>query len=96
MSQMPDTEETRISLRKSCTLHFPGGILAAETFNISQKGVGIELPSGSQWLNAATIQSISIREIGVFDVSVRWKRGNRIGLSFRSQAPAQQTLDAYI
>ncbi|NIZ61744.1 hypothetical protein DL239_12260 [Sedimentitalea sp. CY04] len=96
MSQMPIEEETRIPLRTSCTLHYPSGNLAAETFNISQKGVGIDLPSGSQWLNPATIQSISIREIGVFDVSVRWKRGNRIGLSFRSQAPAQQTLDAYL
>lgn len=96
MSQMPDEEETRVPLRKSCTLHYPGGILAAETFNISQKGVGIELPSGSQWLNPAAIQSVSIREIGVFDVSVRWKRGTRVGLSFRSQAPAQQTLDSYL
>lgn len=96
MSQLPDDEETRIPLRKPCTLHYPGGNLTAATFNISQKGVGIEMPDGSGWFNPDAIRSISIREIGVFDVRVRWKRGSRVGLSFRSQAPALQTLDSYL
>jgi len=96
MPQMPGDDETRVPLRTSCSLHYPGGILKAETFNISQKGVGIEMPDGSGWFNPDAIRSVSIREIGVFDVSVRWKRGNRVGLSFRSKAPAQQTLNAFL
>lgn len=91
----PVDTESRLQLLLPCKIVFPDHELQVVTFNISYSGIGVELPSNASDFDARSLKSISVPDIGDFDVFVRWKRGLKMGLSFLSKRSARSTLDTY-
>jgi hypothetical protein len=85
----------RMSLRHACSVFSSGPTIEGFTFNISYRGIGVELPPTQSDFDARSLKSVYVPDIGRFDVSVRWKRGRKLGLRFVSEQSARSTLDTY-
>ena len=91
----PVDTESRLQLRLPCTIHCPNQAFEVFTFNISYSGIGVELPADASEEESYLPDTISIPDIGTFDVYVRWRRGLRIGCAFSAKRSARPVLDAY-
>ena len=91
----PVHTEMRMQLVLPCTLYFPELEMSAETFNVSYRGLGVNLAPGDQGFAWNTLRSINVQDIGDFDVIVRWRRGGRVGLKFCSKVTARPVLNSY-
>jgi PilZ domain-containing protein len=79
----PTHTEERLPTKQPCTLHFPDHDRQANTANISYGGVGVELTPDGPNIEFDALQSVTVPDLGTFDVRVAWKKPNRIGLAFK-------------
>ena len=84
-----------MSLVKACTLILRECEMQTTTFNISYSGLGVELPNDDQGFNAKLLTKVSVQDIGVFDIAVRWQKNGKLGLRFLSKTSARPVLNAY-
>ncbi|WP_390955244.1 PilZ domain-containing protein [Parasedimentitalea psychrophila] len=85
----------RIPLCLPCSVQLLEGNLSAETFNVSYSGLGVVLAPEYPGFTWKALQSVSVQGLGDFDVAVKWRRGNRLGLRFCSKTTARPVLNAY-
>ena len=91
----PIPTEARMPLVKTCTLFLNEYEVQATTFNISYRGLGVELPNDDQGFNARQPTKISVEDVGVFNIAVRWQKNGKLGLRFLSKKSAKPELNAY-
>lgn len=91
----PVDTESRLQLRLPCTIQCPDQAFQVFTFNVSYSGIGVELPSDASDDKSYLPDTITIPDIGTFDVYVRWRRGLRLGCAFSAKRSARPVLDAY-
>ena len=84
-----------MSLVKACTLILRECEMQTTTFNISYSGLGVELPNDDQGFNSKLLTKVSVQDIGVFDIAVRWQKNGKLGLRFLSKTSARPVLNAY-
>lgn len=91
----PTPTEPRISLDLPCTVQIMDNSLNADVFNVSYSDIGVVLDADHQDFSWKTLHSVSVPEIGDFEVSIKWKKGCRLGLKFNSKRSARPVLTTY-
>ncbi|MEP2715982.1 PilZ domain-containing protein [Pseudophaeobacter sp.] len=92
--EVVDTE-SRLALKLPCTISLTEGAIEGETFNISYSGIAIELAPEDDNFDPNAVKSITVPDIGEFEVAVRWKKGLKVGLRFLTKRSSRPVLDAY-
>ncbi|MEW2913581.1 PilZ domain-containing protein [Leisingera sp. JC11] len=87
--------EPRLRLNLPCTINLSGSELEATVYNISYSGFAVRLPEGQNTFALAELKSVTIQEIGEFEIHTRWRKDVRIGFKFLSKRSARPVLDAY-
>jgi PilZ domain-containing protein len=93
--RQPVPVDKRSPLKERCILHFSNCDTDTYTFNISFLGLGVELPQHSESFELSTLQSVTVPEIGKFEVRVAWCKRNRMGLIFKSKKSARSDIQMY-
>lgn len=87
--------EPRLRLNLPCVVNLSGSKQEATVYNISYSGFAIRLPEGHETFALADLNSVTIGDIGEFEVRTRWRKDVRIGFKFYSKRGARPELDAY-
>jgi hypothetical protein len=84
----------RLSVSLACCITGNGVRLEGTVVDISSQGLGIK--SNTEKFNLAASHYVVVDELGVFDVKVRWSRGDRIGVKFSDGAIANTCVQEYL
>jgi PilZ domain-containing protein len=90
----PTHTEERLPTKQPCTLHWPDHDFHAKTANISYGGLAIELTPDSPNIELDALQSVTVPDVGTFEVTVVWKKLNKMGLAFKFRNSAQTDIKA--
>ena len=87
--------EGRQPVRLPCKLNMKDHELHATVHDLSYGGAGVSLMPGTYGIQPSALRSISIQDVGTFDVVFRWKTSDKLGVAFKSEASARARLKAY-
>ncbi|WP_172299924.1 PilZ domain-containing protein [Pseudoruegeria sp. HB172150] len=87
-------ELDRLSLNLPCRVFTEDDVYAARLVDLSYGGACVEAPDLPEFTPSG-LTRIEALGLGTLDVIFRWRRGARIGVSFRSDFEARPILEAF-
>lgn len=87
--------EPRLRLHLPCKINLSDSALDATVYNISYSGFAVRVPEGQNSFSLDQLQSVTIEDVGEFEVRTRWRKDVRIGFKFLSKRGARPILDAF-
>jgi hypothetical protein len=86
----------RLAVSLACRIGGGGVKVEGTVVNVGFIGLGIELKAEISEIDLAAPHFVDVDELGVFDVKIRWKRGNRIGVRFSDEINARVCVQEYL
>lgn len=88
-------DDGRVPLDLPCQLVTADNAFAATVSDLSYGGACLTAPEVPEFLPRG-VHFIDVDGLGTFDVTFRWRRGNRIGVSFAREHDARPRVAAFL
>ena len=88
-------DDDRVSLDLACVATTLNSSVAGIVTDLSYGGACITLDAGNPGFPLSELRRIEADELGAFDIIFRWQRGEKIGVSFRSEDAARAPIKAF-
>ena len=90
------TRPERLPVALNCRLDTSKTRHEGKVVNLSYGGFGIEFDSMENEFHLMTLRTVTVDDLGRFDVEGRWTRGNRIGVRFTDGDAARVSIQKYL